>query len=244
VEASVTSQNTDVLSNAFATLGLNTSADRQMVRDAYRDLVQVWHPDRFSHNARLRKRAEEKLKSINNSYELLELYFTGKWAPPVEEPPQSPVGESAPSHTFLFEFYNFYESISLNQKALAGGGLLLLILWLIGHFHGGKADPTTLTGFELRIDRGAFSHDFLISNNSYYDLIDVHVTITVALEDGSRPQFARFWETWKFAETKKVNIAAGPALQVIEMMGTCNLSIGGIAYIKNSWSANLTKTPP
>lgn len=37
----------------------------------YRDLVQVWHPDRHAHNERLKDKAEEKLKLINEAYEQL-----------------------------------------------------------------------------------------------------------------------------------------------------------------------------
>lgn len=36
---------------------------------SYRDLVQVWHPDRYTHNERLKVKAEEKLKLVNQAYE-------------------------------------------------------------------------------------------------------------------------------------------------------------------------------
>jgi nucleotide-binding universal stress UspA family protein len=46
------------------------------LRAAYRDLVQVWHPDKYSNNERLRIRAESKIKLINEAFgtlgELLE----------------------------------------------------------------------------------------------------------------------------------------------------------------------------
>jgi len=38
------------------------------VREAYIDMARVWHPDRFTGNPRLRKKAEEKLKGINIAY--------------------------------------------------------------------------------------------------------------------------------------------------------------------------------
>ncbi len=41
------------------------------IRQAYRDLARVWHPDRFIHDTRLCKLAEEKLKEINIAYEVL-----------------------------------------------------------------------------------------------------------------------------------------------------------------------------
>ncbi len=35
---------------------------------AYKDMVRVWHPDRFAGNPRLRAKADEKLKEINLAY--------------------------------------------------------------------------------------------------------------------------------------------------------------------------------
>lgn len=52
-------------------LGVSAGASPLEVKQAYRDLAKVWHPDRFQDNDRLRKRAEEKLKQINDAYEYL-----------------------------------------------------------------------------------------------------------------------------------------------------------------------------
>jgi hypothetical protein len=38
------------------------------VRQAYRDLVHVWHPDRFVHNERLQRMASQRLAAINEAY--------------------------------------------------------------------------------------------------------------------------------------------------------------------------------
>jgi nucleotide-binding universal stress UspA family protein len=38
---------------------------------SYKDLVQVWHPDRYANNPRLQQKADEKLKEINSAYGLL-----------------------------------------------------------------------------------------------------------------------------------------------------------------------------
>src|SRR5664279_1823994 len=42
------------------------------LKQAYHDLVQVWHPDKHSHNERLRKKADEKMKEINQAYAVLQ----------------------------------------------------------------------------------------------------------------------------------------------------------------------------
>jgi len=42
------------------------------LKQAYHDLVQVWHPDKHAHNERLRQKADEKMKEINQAYEVLQ----------------------------------------------------------------------------------------------------------------------------------------------------------------------------
>ncbi len=63
------------LDEAFQTLELDCGATEEMVRQAYRELVKIWHPDRFENDAKLKARAQEKLKNINLAYELLIDHF-------------------------------------------------------------------------------------------------------------------------------------------------------------------------
>jgi curved DNA-binding protein CbpA len=55
----------------FNLLELPPDASLHDVKQAYKDLVSVWHPDRFTHNPRLKEKAENKLKDINAAYEIL-----------------------------------------------------------------------------------------------------------------------------------------------------------------------------
>lgn len=52
-------------------LGIRPPASGQEVKRAYRDLVQVWHPDRFPSNRRLQHQATERLREIIEAYEVL-----------------------------------------------------------------------------------------------------------------------------------------------------------------------------
>jgi hypothetical protein len=61
----------DELNECYVLLGVAPTASAQELKAAYRDLAKVWHPDRFSHDPRLQQKAQEKLKAINEAYDLL-----------------------------------------------------------------------------------------------------------------------------------------------------------------------------
>jgi hypothetical protein len=59
---------------AYRMLGLVPGASLDDVKTAYRDLAQVWHPDRFPENQRLREKALLNLQRINEAYAVLRDY--------------------------------------------------------------------------------------------------------------------------------------------------------------------------
>jgi uncharacterized protein YjbI with pentapeptide repeats len=61
----------DDLGRCYFLLGLEPGANPEQLKEAWRDLAQVWHPDRFGGNERLQHKAQEKLKEINQAYEKL-----------------------------------------------------------------------------------------------------------------------------------------------------------------------------
>ncbi len=65
---------------SFELLEIGMNATEDEAKQAYKDLVSVWHPDRFSHNPRLKKKAEEKIKEANLAFETVKDFFsaTGK----------------------------------------------------------------------------------------------------------------------------------------------------------------------
>lgn len=68
---------TSKIDKYYQILGLNSEASEEEIKQAYRDLVNVWHPDRFPYNQRLRKKAHEKLIEINVAYENLRSCIAG-----------------------------------------------------------------------------------------------------------------------------------------------------------------------
>jgi hypothetical protein len=84
---------------ALQALGLESGASGDKIKEAYRVLVKVWHPDRFQGDKKLRAAAEEKLKALNAAYVFL-TRKTGKEArrQPVQQPRRAQA-ESGPRVT-------------------------------------------------------------------------------------------------------------------------------------------------
>ena len=59
------------LKQCYAALEIHERADKDRIRQAYRDLVTIWHPDQYQENPRLQEKATEKLKELNAAYATL-----------------------------------------------------------------------------------------------------------------------------------------------------------------------------
>ena len=73
------------IERCFQILEIQPGAGLDEIKAAYRDAVAVWHPDRFRGNARLKKKAEKKLKEINVAYETLLSNYEGSPGPHREQ---------------------------------------------------------------------------------------------------------------------------------------------------------------
>src|ERR1700751_883607 len=63
-------------------LGVDANITPEQLKQAYRDLVKIWHPDRFAHDTRLQLKAEAKLKEINEAYKQLRALIDRQRAAP------------------------------------------------------------------------------------------------------------------------------------------------------------------
>ncbi|MBN3887355.1 MULTISPECIES: J domain-containing protein [unclassified Nostoc] len=61
----------DNLEQCYQVLDVSSDASVDEIKQAYKDLFQVWHPDRYAHNPRLQRKAEAELKAINSAYEII-----------------------------------------------------------------------------------------------------------------------------------------------------------------------------
>jgi hypothetical protein len=101
------------IDRCFQILGVPESATLEEMKEAYKDLAKVWHPDRFVENPRLQKKATERLTEINVAYETLLSYYEREsavsgehesWQPfPAETPGETDAG-STPAHAGRHRF--------------------------------------------------------------------------------------------------------------------------------------------
>jgi DnaJ-like protein/Sel1 repeat-containing protein len=59
------------MENYYSILEISESATPEEIAQAYRLLLQVWHPDRFHHNPALLTKAEQKSREINVAFDTL-----------------------------------------------------------------------------------------------------------------------------------------------------------------------------
>ncbi len=72
------------INQAYEILGLKAGASQVEVKQAYRKLVKIWHPDRFV-DVQQKQQAEAKIKQINVAYNIVKGII-----PPVEKSPSPP----------------------------------------------------------------------------------------------------------------------------------------------------------
>jgi curved DNA-binding protein CbpA len=104
----------------YEILGLKPGATEEQIKQAYRDLAKVWHPDRFPNDPRLQEKAQEKLKEINLAYDYLkahqytpppddERHYSEKEEPFREEKPEPE--ESRTTYTTTYKANSFFSRI-------------------------------------------------------------------------------------------------------------------------------------
>ncbi len=70
-------------------LGLEKGYTDEQLKEAYLTRAQVWHPDRFENNEKIRVRAEKEMKRINEANDALKSKkYTYSKAPSSPPPPQ------------------------------------------------------------------------------------------------------------------------------------------------------------
>ena len=137
------------LGRYYEILGLVQGASSEEVKEAWRDLAQVWHPDRFPQNPRLRKKAQETLKRVNEAYDVLR---GGRGASP-RASQRRPGGRAA---QWQQEQAVWGDEAKLDPLVLLRRGVHAWNLWrkkysdLAPKLAGANLNKTDLAGYDLR----------------------------------------------------------------------------------------------
>jgi formylglycine-generating enzyme required for sulfatase activity len=131
-------------------LEVSPQASEEEIKKAYHDLLMVWHPDRFGCNERLRKKAEEKTKKINNAIQILK---TQNFIPPIEfsqratwsQPSHSP----KPSHHYKKK--NSKTRFNIHMVHIPGGFFRMGDITGAGKPDERPAHIVKLNGFQMSV---------------------------------------------------------------------------------------------
>lgn len=119
------------IKHCFEILDLNPDASMDEVKQAYKDLVNIWHPDRFGTNPRLRRKAETKLKEITRAYAMVESFLSSEPGPgdDAQKPPstESRTPEEAEAQPGTADYQA--EPKTTTEAVVEAGTVAVLNLW-------------------------------------------------------------------------------------------------------------------
>lgn len=113
-----------LLDEAYRILEVPPTASDEEIKAAHRDLSKVWHPDRFANDASVRRKAEEKLKRINEALAVVQSARGGtrtRWSPPGAPQGAASAARATLMWVFVLAFTAFF--ILLRRPTL--GGLII-----------------------------------------------------------------------------------------------------------------------
>ena len=88
-----------IIIQAFLILECEPGCSEEVVRSSYRQMVRVWHPDRFETDPKLKQKATEKMKLLNEAYQLLLRCFEAQRNQNTSEPSRNQEKDNSQSST-------------------------------------------------------------------------------------------------------------------------------------------------
>lgn len=189
------------LQHYYEILGISSDASIAEIKEAYKDLIQIWHPDRYCHNERLQQKAEAKLKAINLAYEQLMKHLNFE---PVEPQKKDVSPEETSKDTSVIEKFvqglfkltlleqnelekkinKFSDVSSWKLERLAAVGTIGGLTGAIGGPIGMAAIPAELLMCERSASVGSFGIGHLLGCDVDYDF-DREIILAIWTNEGT-----------------------------------------------------------
>jgi len=178
------------LADCCRVLGIAPSASWQQIRQAYLDLVRVWHPDRFQSDPELRIRAEQQLQKINEAYSTLKNAkgFRGHPDWPLDPQPETCSSTIAVRSGWFAMFLSAFRLYPATFGVAIVLGCLLpaALLWrTMSYLWVGELDPRLI---QSRLHRPAI----LMPSRIISPLADISINSS-AFAGWSRGEFGDLW---------------------------------------------------
>lgn len=111
------------INHYYKILELKPNATKEEIKQAYKDLLTVWNPDKLINEPSLQQKAREKVKEIDEAYEKLIIYFLKS----SEQSSQSePKKDNNPKGS---HFYNQSSYTYKTRRKEKSGSFLSWLLW-------------------------------------------------------------------------------------------------------------------
>jgi tetratricopeptide (TPR) repeat protein len=169
------------INHAYEVLGLNPGASQEQVKQAYRQLVKIWHPDRFF-NHEDKQEAESKIKEINLAYKKLKSEHLNTTSVPSASPTNLSIHqvnisiqrwdaetfynwgvENASRGQYEEAIANFTQAISLNPRYIEAYKYRGFVCSQLGFEYRATSDLNKAASLERNVSR---SPDFTYSRSS------------------------------------------------------------------------------
>jgi hypothetical protein len=112
------------LDESYRLLEVNPAVTDAELKSAHRDLTKVWHPDRFAHDPVMQRKAQEKLKAINEAYDTIRAARAGE---PRPSPPSPPARRSGPRTYQAWAYACAFAGVVILVRRPTPGGLLFAL---------------------------------------------------------------------------------------------------------------------
>lgn len=190
-----------VTADAFRTLGISPTASLDEATTAYKDLIRVWHPDRFGSDPRLRAKAEEQTRLLNQAIAHLRKALQG--GPHQQKHDTLNSAQRAATHTPPTQTPPFIKTLELRRirSRIVRSLLTYAVLLIIGACNVTRLESTSSPSMEFALSAllVIFSLSHILVNIALFFFNTPIISVNMAemrIIGLPRIPITEIWEIW------------------------------------------------